>query len=289
MSRPSPSPVLMRSSALSSTPTTSGGTLWRARCDASWRPKIVFPVPLRPTMSVERPSGMPPCVRMSNPGMPVVSFAIPMRRLYSVKLEQLDQRLGLREITEYPHRWLRRTLAQRRREGNLIAIARRRVLRQIADRQVDVRGLVLAQETLGVDHRANGCGRCGADVEHQLYALTSGNRQGGKRKDYTHHKKDTNTTARSSAVAVSIGSHAYDYITILNGAPSSGSTLSRTTSRQPGATRNSAAPASSSTPIVDRVGRCRHAAAVEIIRGRISRDPVPARAARRARRRRRPL
>jgi len=48
--------------------------------------ETVLPVPLRQATSVDRPTRMPPCVRMSNPGTPVVSLEMLMRDVYSTQM-----------------------------------------------------------------------------------------------------------------------------------------------------------------------------------------------------------
>src|SRR5688500_10337713 len=74
MPRDSESPLSCMSAGLSSTARTMVGIPWRASVAAICRLTTVLPVPLLPAMSVERPSGMPPSVRISRPGTPVGSF-----------------------------------------------------------------------------------------------------------------------------------------------------------------------------------------------------------------------
>ena len=79
-SRPRLSPVEMRSSADSSTAMSRVLMPLRAVWEAIWRPRIVLPVPLRPTMRLDRPFGMPPWLMTSNPGTPVGIFSTTLIR-----------------------------------------------------------------------------------------------------------------------------------------------------------------------------------------------------------------
>jgi len=78
-----------------------------------------------------------------------------MCRFDSVELEQLDERLGTREVAENPHRRLGLTLEQRRSERDLIGLAARRIGREVADREVDLPALVMPKEPPEVRNSAH--------------------------------------------------------------------------------------------------------------------------------------
>src|SRR4029079_11705284 len=99
--KPSVSPVAARSSAVSSMPTTIVFTPVRHMCAATWRPRIVLPVPLRPTTRVDRAAGRPPAVSTSKPGTPVRTFlSIVIERCYSAGNKKIDKRRRVGEIAE---------------------------------------------------------------------------------------------------------------------------------------------------------------------------------------------
>src|SRR6185436_13300665 len=98
----------------------------------------------------------------------------------SVEFEQLDERLWMCEVAEDPHGWFGKALAQGRRERDLIPIAARRVLGEIAHGHADPARGIAPEDVLQVRDGASRRGRRGADVENQLDA-GRGNRSSVKR------------------------------------------------------------------------------------------------------------
>ena len=135
VSRPRESPLSCRSLGDSSTATMIVGTPWRARFEAICRPTTVLPVPLLPAIRVERPSGMPPCVRMSRPGTPVCSFFSALMPWHQLHRHAADRTARPSHAgSRAPTFAVRKMFHQRRREGDAVFFAGERLAHEITDR-----------------------------------------------------------------------------------------------------------------------------------------------------------
>src|SRR5262245_1791220 len=167
--KPSVSPVATRSSAVSSSPTTIVFTPVRHMCAAAWRPRIVLPVPLRPTTSVDRPAGRPPAVSTSKPGTPVRIFLrMVIERFYSTRNKKVDERSRVRQIAKDVGAWQRLFLEQHGCEADAVGFRALRVAAHITYFEVHSARVEAGEQGFTIARGRRRIRRRGADVQHEL-------------------------------------------------------------------------------------------------------------------------